>query len=235
MHNHKFAEYTLINPIITAFNHDSHAYSNGGLMENTMQLAYETVKYATGFVNDVTPRGFTDIHYDVETSDLSNTNTGTEAFINGQTVSVAGQEAKDLFQGNVIGVIKDAEIVYNETRLNTGNVLTDTLSIFANNLLSGKKSTSNILVPVTGLVENVASKYVGSITDGIVKSISGADIGVISSQGKSIQTNNNTAATNTNLNVGYGKKIPNTNGTVSHPNNISDALTTFRNLVGSKK
>jgi hypothetical protein len=235
MHNHKFAEYTLINPIITAFNHDSHAYSNGGLMENTMQLAYETVKYATGFVNDVTPRGFTDIHYDVETSDLSNTNTDTEAFINGQTVSVAGQEAKDLFQGNVIGVIKDAEIVYNETRLNTGNVLTDTLSIFANNLLSGKKSTSNILVPVTGLVENVASKYVGSITDGIVKSISGADIGVISSQGKSIQTNNNTAATNTNLNVGYGKKIPNTNGTVSHPNNISDALTTFRNLVGSKK
>jgi hypothetical protein len=94
MHNHKFAEYTLINPIITAFNHDSHAYANGGLMENTMQLAYETVKYATGYVNDITPRGFTDIHYDVETSDLSTTNTSTEAFINGQTVSVAWTRSK---------------------------------------------------------------------------------------------------------------------------------------------
>ena len=235
MHNHKFAEYTLINPIITAFNHDSHAYANGGLMENTMQLAYETVKYATGYVNDITPRGFTDIHYDVETSDLSTTNTSTEAFINGQTVSVAGQEEKDLFQGNVIGVIKDAEIVYNDTRLNTGNILTDTLSIFANNLLTGKKPTSNILVPVTGLVESVANKYAGSITDGIVKSVSGANAGVISSQGQNIQSSNfNTPTTSTN-NIGYAKVIPNTNGTVSNPNNISDALKTFSSLVNSKK
>ena len=73
MQNHKFAEYTLVNPIITAFNHDQHAYANGGLMENTMQVAYETVKYATGYMNNINPRGFGDIHYDVETSDLSAT------------------------------------------------------------------------------------------------------------------------------------------------------------------
>ena len=47
MHNHKFAEYTLINPIITSFNHDNHAYANGGLMQHSMSLAYETVKYAS--------------------------------------------------------------------------------------------------------------------------------------------------------------------------------------------
>ena len=150
-------------------------------------------------------------------------------------MSIAGQEEKDLFQGNVIGVIKDAEIVYNETRLNTGNVLTDTLSIFANNLLTGKKPTSNILVPVTGLVESVANKYAGSITNGIVKSVSGSNAGVISSQGQNIQSSNfNTSTTSTN-NVGYAKVIPNTNGTVSNPSNISDALKTFSSLVNSKK
>lgn len=235
MHNHKVAEYTLINPIITAFNHDSHAYANGSLMEHTMQLAYETVKYATGYVNDITPRGFADIHYDVEKSDLSETNTNTEAFINGQTVSVAGQAPTDLFQGNVIGVIKDAEIVYNETRLNTGNVLTDTLSIFANNLLTGKKATSNILVPVTGLVENVASKYAGQLTDGIVNSISGAGNGIVSSQGQNIQSNNfNTQSTSSNS-IGYAKVVPANNGTASNPNNMSDTLQYFSKLVGSKK
>jgi len=113
MHNHKFAEYTLINPIITAFSHDSHAYANGGLMENTMQLAYETVKYATGYVNNITPKGFADIHYDVEVSDLYDGDPTQEAFINGEIKNVAGQESKDLFQGNVIGVIKDADIIYN--------------------------------------------------------------------------------------------------------------------------
>ena len=205
MHNHKVAEYTLINPIITAFNHDSHAYANGSLMEHTMQLAYETVKYATGYVNDITPRGFADIHYDVETSDLSETNTDTEAFINGQTVSVAGQAP------------------------------TDTLSIFANNLLTGKKATSNILVPVTGLVENVANKYAGSITDGIVNSISGAGSGIVSSQGQNIQSNNFTTQTSSSNNIGYAKVVPANNGTPSNPNNMSDTLKYFSSLVGSKK
>lgn len=234
MHNHKFAEYTLINPIITAFNHDSHAYANGSTMEHTMQLAYETVKYATGFVNNISPRGFGDIHYDVETSDLSTTNTDTEAFINGQTVSVAGQQPKDLFQGNVIGVIKDAEIVYNETRLNTGDVITDTLSILANNVLTGKKTTSNILVPVTGLAESVATKYAGNITEGIISTVSNLGSSTaIRSEGQNVQTfNANT--TSTTSDVGFAKKVPNNNATVSNPNNISDTLQYFTSLVGRR-
>lgn len=236
MHNHRFAEYTLINPIITAFNHDSHAYANGGLMENTMQLAYETVKYATGYVNDITPRGFADIHYDVETSDIAGSNnTDTEAFINGQTQSVAGQNTKDLFQGNVIGVIKEAEIVYNESKLNKrGGVLEDTIAIFANNLLTGKKPTSNILVPIMGKVEQVGNQYAGKFTDGIVSGVgsifsgsSGAS--VVSSQGNSVQSNQFAQAAQSAVNnIGFAKVIPNTTGTVSNPNNISDNLKVFQ-------
>ena len=69
------------------------------IMENTMQVAYETVKYATGYMNNINPRGFGDIHYDVETSDLSATTIGENtAFIDGTLRSVAGQEASDLFK-----------------------------------------------------------------------------------------------------------------------------------------
>lgn len=236
MHNHKFAEYTLVNPMITAFNHDSHAYANSSPMENIMQLAYETVKYATGFVNDITPRGFADIHYDVEVSDLTEGNPQTEAFIGGQTRSVAGQEAKDLFNGNVIGVIKDAEIIYNEERFNTGNVLTDTISIFANNLLTGKKLTSNILVPVTGVVEAVGGAYLGELI-GVNEQGNTTGTGfanVISSGGKSIGRNFGTPRNTTSNDVGNAKKIPSNRGTISNPSKISDAVKTIDNFIGSK-
>tara|TARA_Y100001937_G_scaffold39282_1_gene55885 strand:- start:2745 stop:4007 length:1263 start_codon:yes stop_codon:yes gene_type:complete len=233
MQNHKFAEYTLVNPIITAFNHDQHAYANGGLMENTMQVAYETVKYATGFMNNINPRGFGDIHYDVETSDLSATTISENtAFIDGTLRDVTGQDSSDLFKGDVIGTITDADIVFDQTRLTTGNVIQDTIAIFTNNLLTGKKATSNILVPVTGAAENVVNNFAGKITQGIIDTVTGQPtVGAqegyrkktlfqITTNGSNIG-NVNTKETIVNANIGNAKKIP-TNGTVSHGPHISD-------------
>jgi len=245
MHNHKFAEYTLINPVITSFNHDNHAYANGGLMENTMQVAYETVKYATGYVNDITPRGFADIHYDVETSDLSaSTIAENTAFINGTLQNVSGQNPSDLFQGNIIGTITDAEIIMNQTKTTTtGNILTDTLAIFTNNLLTGKKPTSNILVPITAVFENTASNISKGITDNIADTVTeylstssnqstgGGKVlgdGVILSQGKIIQTRNN-ISNSSNYDVGFANKVPADTGTKSNPDTISATRTYIKN------
>ena len=241
MHNHKFAEYTIINPIITSFQHDAHAYANGGLMENIMQLAYETVKYATGYVNDISPRGFGDIHYDVETSDLSNNLDDNQAFINGGLSNVEGQREKDLFQGNLIGVIKDADIVYNQTKPRTGTgIFQDTLGILVNNALTGKKLTSNILVPVTGAVEQSISNIGSGITDNIINSANEYFGGsgqqqsenntVISSQGQNIQTTNNTPRISQH-NVGAAKVKPNNDGTASNPNFISDVIGIGSNIL----
>ena len=193
MHNHKFGEYTLVNPIITAFSHDQHAYANGGLMENTMQIAYETVKYATGFVNNITPRGFGDIHYDVEVSDLSADNLAIgedNAFIDGSIRTTTGERPKDLFQGNVIGTITDAEIIFNQTKPNGGSLISDTISIFANNLLTGKNPTSNILVPITGAADRFTQDFTGNVTDGIINYFRG--------ENTSSQTPNNSDKTPSN-------------------------------------
>jgi len=53
---HKFIAYTLINPIITQFSHDTYNYDEGnGVMKNNMTLDYETVVYNTGDINGQKP------------------------------------------------------------------------------------------------------------------------------------------------------------------------------------
>ena len=71
----KFSEYTLVNPMITNFNHDNHDHSASDILENTFQVQYETVKYASGWMDGGQPgelingpRGFGDLHYDKEFS-----------------------------------------------------------------------------------------------------------------------------------------------------------------------
>jgi len=225
MHNHKFAEYTLINPIITAFNHDSHSYGNPSFMQNSVQFAYETVKYATGYVNEITPRGFGDIHYDVERSDIAPVDSENKAFINGELTSVSGQQPADLFQGNLIGVIKDADIVYgSQKQVLTGNVLQDTLSILANNALTGKKLTNNVLVPVTGLGKQLLeNSFIGP--ENIVKNVSNFFTGnpIVKTQGQNITTNKYTSISNnvSQSPIGYATNIPNNNGSIANPITMS--------------
>lgn len=234
MHQHKFAEYTLINPIITTFGHDTHAYAGSGVMQHQVQFAYETVKYATGFVNDITPRGFGDIHYDVETSDIAPTNNDNQVLINGTLQSVAGQGTRDLFQGNLIGTIKDADIIFDQTKpfIGTGSVLTDSLSILANNLLTGQKPTSNILVPIVGFGEGIANNVADSVVDFVTGGEQGSNQSnnnAIRSQGKIVNTNRYNTITSTNTDIGNGKRYP-SNGTVAKAANMSDNVEIANNV-----
>jgi len=53
---HKFTAYTLINPLITNFNHDQYNYGEGnGIMQNRMTLTYETVVYNYGALDGRSP------------------------------------------------------------------------------------------------------------------------------------------------------------------------------------
>jgi hypothetical protein len=73
----KYASYTLINPMIKDWAHDTYDYSQGnGIMTNTMTIEYETVKYGQGAVGGATPSntvvGFADpAHYDTVKSALA--------------------------------------------------------------------------------------------------------------------------------------------------------------------
>lgn len=76
LHNKRFTEYELINPMITDWRHGEHSSESGnGIMENTMTVQFETVKYKTGYINPIDVNGFATIHYDNVQSPISTSTT----------------------------------------------------------------------------------------------------------------------------------------------------------------
>ena len=69
----KFTSFTIVNPIITNWQHDSLDNSDGqGMMENTITVAYEAVFYNRDNVAYDNPKGFGDTaHYDRTPSPIS--------------------------------------------------------------------------------------------------------------------------------------------------------------------
>lgn len=93
MANKQYASYTLVNPMITAWNHDSLDYSSSQPAEQSMTVAYEAVHYNTGYVNTAVgdPPGFGIDHYDTIPSPLSLAGGGTRSVF-GQGGVLAGIE-----------------------------------------------------------------------------------------------------------------------------------------------
>jgi len=108
---HKFAEYVLINPMITDFTHDTYDYSQGnGIMNHTMTIKYETVKYYTGAVSGVRPDtnvvGFADpAYYDQVRSSLSRPGSKPTVLGQGGLIDTGIGIIEDLQSGGVAGII----------------------------------------------------------------------------------------------------------------------------------
>jgi hypothetical protein len=70
LHQGNFTQYTLVNPKITDWQHDSVNQSEGGkILQNRMTLAYERVEYYTGVIEPgIDPIGWTANYYDKEPS-----------------------------------------------------------------------------------------------------------------------------------------------------------------------
>lgn len=61
---HQYQSYTLINPIITGWQHESLNSSSNEASQNTMTVAYEAVIYGAGPVSRGNPKGFATEYYD---------------------------------------------------------------------------------------------------------------------------------------------------------------------------
>jgi hypothetical protein len=92
MARHYWNSYTLVNPLITAFSHDSLDYANSGPSEQSMTLAYETVYYENGYVQQNNPPGFGLDHYDTVPSPISLGGGGTRSLFGAGGV-LAGVES----------------------------------------------------------------------------------------------------------------------------------------------
>ena len=116
---HNYARYILINPIITNWNHDQYDYAQGGgVMQNTMTIAYETVKYYSGKLGKPDPNASWPIENRYDTTPSPISRPGGTATITGQGGLLdAGQGIlNDLEKGDLtslVGAAQKAGTVYN--------------------------------------------------------------------------------------------------------------------------
>jgi hypothetical protein len=77
----KFFSYTLCNPVITSWQHDTMDQSQGnGIVENSLTVAYDAVLYNTGDVSLDNPPGFAKLHYDNTPGPIAPSYNGTQTF-----------------------------------------------------------------------------------------------------------------------------------------------------------
>lgn len=100
----RFASYTLINPVITSWQHDQYDYSQGnGLMQHTAEIQYEAVKYGEGDVKAILDTLAPESRYDRRPSALG---TSASTFGQGGLTESFGSITDDLASGNIGGAIK---------------------------------------------------------------------------------------------------------------------------------
>lgn len=115
LNQRRFAEYILINPMITNWTHDTYDYSAGnGIMNNRMTIRYETVKYYTGAVGGVRPDtnvvGFADpAYYDTVPSALARPGATQTVLGQGGLLDAGIGIVEDLQSGGVAGLIGAAQ------------------------------------------------------------------------------------------------------------------------------
>lgn len=115
-----FIAYTLINPIITNFQHDTYNYDEGGgVMKNIMTLDYETVVYNEGAIDGRKPgdivTGFGDVAtYDRRESPIMKPGANGTILGQGGLIDSVGGAIKDLAGGgDAIRAIQTAGTAYN--------------------------------------------------------------------------------------------------------------------------
>ena len=143
---------TLVNPVIGSFSHDNLDQADGaGVMNNTMQILYETVIYKSGIINSNTIPGFATIHYDNSPSPLTVLGGGTNSIFGpGGVVDGIGSVIKNVQSGNILGAILSASNTYNNAKkIKKGDVKEELKGIAKDGVLAVGKQAGSITNPIS--------------------------------------------------------------------------------------
>jgi hypothetical protein len=150
-----YAQYTMINPMITEWQHDTYDYSQGnGLVTHQMTIRYENVKYYSGAIGGDQPSdqvpGFADpAHYDTNISPIarpgSNNTVMTQGTIRDSTQGDK-QDLQALATGqntlqNVVGAV--------------GQALVPTAATFLNGALAGSGALGTAIATGLGVAAGI--------------------------------------------------------------------------------
>jgi|TARA_A200000159_G_scaffold108664_1_gene101500 hypothetical protein len=152
---HEYTEYTLVNPLIESWGHDTMDQTDGsGIAENKMTINYESVLYSRGRVGEDSPATFATDHYDTSPSPLSVAGGGVgNLFGAGGVLDGASSVLGDITSGNfgLGSVLTLANTVKNAKSLSSDSLKAEGLSILTGAITNaGKKGPGGlpgILVP----------------------------------------------------------------------------------------
>ena len=146
LHQKRFSSYTLVRPMITAFQHGEHTAGEYAPMEHNMTIAYESVLYQTGPVNAGTVLGI-DTHYDDTPSPLRSL---------GGLIGQGQSLLQSIENGDIGSTVQNGLNVFN-TLTGTNTQLKQTpsldLSFIGNDIMKGKNPLSSIFVPTSSTVK----------------------------------------------------------------------------------
>ncbi len=147
---HNFTAYTLINPLITAFSHDTYNYSEGGgTMANRMSLDYETVVYNYGALDGRDPSnivsGFGEpANYDTRLSPIARPGANGTILGQGGLVDGVGGTLRSLENGDILSAVQNAGTTYNTFKnLNLTTTIGTELNTMLINSLQNTPNTRN--------------------------------------------------------------------------------------------
>ena len=228
LHKQRFTSMTLVNPVIGSFSHDNLDQADGqGVMNNTMQILYETVIYKAGIVNKNNVPGFATINYDHSPSPLSILGGGTNSIFGpGGIVDGIGSVMRNVQSGNILGAILGASNTYNNAKkIKKSAVKEELKGIAKDGILEVGKQAGTITNPVAQFSVGAAA-------------IVGASA-LASARGTSDNKNqaNNTVITNSPIDTNIYFGADESFNLVSNDDNVRDEIAAaiyFRD-IGSRK
>ena len=227
LHKQRFTSMTLVNPVIGSFSHDNLDQADGqGIMNNTMQILYETVIYKAGIVNKNNVPGFATINYDHSPSPLSILGGGTNSIFGpGGIVDGIGSVMRNVQSGNILGAILGASNTYNNAKkIKKSAVKEELKGIAKDGILEVGKQAGTISNPIAQF--SVGAAIVGATA-------------LASARGTSDNKNqaNNTVITNSSLDTTIYFGADESFNLVSNDENVRDeiAAALYFKDIGSRK
>jgi hypothetical protein len=167
LHKQRFTSMTLINPVIGSFSHDNLDQADGtGILNNTMQVLYETVIYKSGIINRAfgvpnvnSVPGFATIHYDKSPSPLTVLGGGTNSIFGpGGIVDGVGSVIANVQEGNILGAILTASNTYNNAKkIKKKDVKEELKGLTKEGILEVGKQAGSITNPVANFAIGAAT------------------------------------------------------------------------------
>jgi hypothetical protein len=227
LHKQRFTSMTLVNPVVGSFSHDNLDQADGtGVMNNTMQILYETVIYKSGIINKNNVPGFATIHYDNSPSPLTVLGGGTNSIFGpGGVVDGIGSVIKNVQSGNILGAILTASNTYNNAKkIKKKDVKEELKGIAKEGVLEVGKQAGTITNPV-------AQFSVGAAV------AAGAVIATARGTADNTNQSDNTVVTNATLNTRDFLTADESFNLVSNDTNIRDEIAAglYYKDIGSRK